>query len=166
MDTKLISSKLKSVQALGFGSTDANLVFIDEWSDQYDIESESIKLFRSYLERSSINLHHIYITTAEKRWMHSEDEWHEALAMELELIRPRMVVALGNRKVKKMLLKVKDMVQGFRWFTEIHNHHVIHRFYHDDQFYIQQLNQLANDFQYDKELENSINLKSLSFVPL
>ncbi len=167
MDTKQIESKLRSIESLGEGSVDANIVFVDEWWEKSinQYRDPSYKLFLEYLKRSQLNLDKVYTTCAEKRWMHSEDEWHEALALELSLIRPRMVVSLGNRKVKKILYKIKDMIPDFRWFHEIHNHHVIKRFFHDDSFYIEELNQLAKDFQYDKEVEEDLHLKTLAFLP-
>ena len=156
MSISLIQSQLKIIESRGVGSLVPDIVFIDEWSNvqspTYEIDSlaeinHSSYLFHKYLLRSEIDCSRIYFTWAEKGWMYSEDEWHESLKKELELLKPKIVVALGDRKVPKMLLKIKDMMRDFAWFHKIHSPCVVNRFYDDDSFYLDELNFLARDYQ-------------------
>lgn len=159
------ASRLKSVDALSPGYLDADIVFIDEaWETAYPYPFSSIpvpsySILKKYLDRSIINQKKIYVTVADKLWMVTEDERHEALMMELDTIRPKIVVALG-RKAQKYLLKVKDMLPDFQWFYTIPSHNFVKRFYHDDQFYIDQLN------SFQKDLENANDsYKQYAFKP-
>ena len=156
MSISLIQSKLNIIQSRGIGCLEPDIVFIDEWiaipPSSYDINdlglvNQSSELFFRFLSKSEIDLSKVYYTWAEKGWMYSEDEWHESLKKELEVLRPKVVVSLGDRKVVKILLKVKDMIRDFVWFHKIHHPCVIDRFYEDHDFYIEELNFLARDYQ-------------------
>lgn len=64
------------------------------------------------------NILRFIVTGAIKNQFETEDEMHMILKMQIESFNPKIVVALG-RKAEKMLLKVKDITPGFRWFEVI-----------------------------------------------
>lgn len=137
---------LRSIEALGYGNTQGQIFFVDDIWPEYlhkKINLNTIGMIdlfvNQYLKRTEIDLNNFYLTCAYKSWMITEDEHHEALKTEIELIRPRVVVSLG-RRAQKYLLKVKDNLSSFNWFESIYSYHYVKRFYIEDDFYIKSLN--------------------------
>lgn len=122
-----ISGKLVNRETVffGIGSKKPDVVFVTEGSKKQiakDVLTPDVSCFDSYqssdffvscLKECEINEY--YITGAMKDVFETEDENHMILKLEIEILRPKLVVALG-RKSEKMLLKVKDISPGFRWF--------------------------------------------------
>lgn len=157
-----IEKTLSSSECLGYGSVVSKLFIIDEWADSFKpyspseetVYEKSLLNLIKYLNKTDIKTNDFYYTYAQKRWLYSEDEWHEALALELDLIRPKIVVCLGDRAVKRILLKVKEMVEDFEWFYDIAHPNVVKKFlFNADKNYIEEWNQIArqvysNDIEY------------------
>lgn len=109
----------------GSGSKDPDVIFVTEASKkkinqktlQHEVSCfdsyQSSDFFISCLKECEINKY--YLTGGMKDDFETEDENHMILKLEIEILKPQLVVALG-RKAEKMLLKVKDISFGFRWF--------------------------------------------------
>lgn len=140
---------------VGIGSSNPEIIFVSEKSSMCDekenrwcfISNESSQFFKESLEKAGISEY--YITGCNKIELDTGDENHMFLKLELELLKPKIVVALG-RKAEKILLKVKDITPGFRWFEVLPHPSFWLRFYsHEKKEYVNLL----------KDLKRKIDLK-------
>lgn len=139
---------LNSIESLGYGSTQGQILLVDDIWPQYLHSKENQKtkemvnfFIDHYLKRTEIELDNFYLTCAYKSWMITEDEHLEALKTEIENINPRIIVSLG-RRASKYLLKIKDNMRSIGWFESIYSYHYVKRFFDEDQFYIESLNSI------------------------
>lgn len=144
------ANRTKNGELLAINS-DAEVLFVSEISSEVSrcfSTDQTSRFFYDAVEKSGIKSY--YVTPAIKKEIETEDEQHMLLRLEIEVMEPVLVVALG-RKSEKMLLKVKDIYPGLRWFDVIPHPSFWLTFYaNNEQEYVNLLKDIKRKVDYKR----------------